>query len=145
MSDCDTTHHGPETDRTAAGPTRVFVVDDHAGYRAVAAAVIEATPGFVLVGSSASADEAIAAVLAVDPVPDLILMDLNLGERSGVEVAEALTRAGPKMSIILVSTLAADELPPGVRDCGASGYFPKVTLCPAVLEHARAGAYDWRP
>lgn len=146
MSDCQTTHQsGVTPDRDPAGPTRVFVVDDHAGYRSVAAAVIDATPGFVLVGSSANADDAIESVLAVSPPPDLILMDINLGERSGVEVTASVTEALPELSVIFVSALGADELPLGVRDCGAHGYFPKVTLSPTVLEDAWAGAYDWRP
>ena len=123
----------------------VFVVDDHASYRSVAVAVIEAAPGFDLAGSAATAGDAVRQVLSATPAPDLVLADVNLGDDSGVEVTRAITSARPGVKVVLVSALAADDLPGDAVGCGAAGYLPKAQLSPATLEEVWAGAYDWRP
>lgn len=131
---------------TTSGPTiGVFVVDDHPSYRAVAAAVIEATDRFRLVGSAAAAGEAIDAVLASSPPPDLVLLDVNLGDGNGVDVARAIAAARAEVKVVFVSALAGNELPLAAATSGAAGYLPKMELSPVTLTEAWAGAYDWRP
>ncbi len=126
-------------------PTTVFIVDDHPGYRSVAGAVVEAADGFQLAGMTDSADHAVDAILATEPRPDLVLMDVNLGDGNGIEVTRALLARSPATRVVLVSTLALEDLPATAARCGASGYLPKSTLSPATLEQVNAGTYDWRP
>ena len=123
---------------------QVLIVDDHVGYRTVASAVVAATTGFELMGVADSVDEARRKV-ASGPPPDLVLMDVNLGDESGVDLTRELAEAHPSMNVLLVSVLRRDELPPEAETCGAIGYLPKARLSPAALEAARAGEYDWRP
>ena len=68
-------------------PSRVLLVDDHAGFRASASAFL-AVEGLPVVGTAASGEEAMAAVEACRP--DLVLVDLFLPGIDGVEVAERL-------------------------------------------------------
>lgn len=107
--------------------------------------MVEATDGFRLSGTAATAGEAVEAILAADPPPDLVLMDVNLGDGSGVDVAAAVTTTRPHIKVIFVSALSLEELPVEATTSGADGYLPKVQLSPTTLEEMRTGAYDWRP
>lgn len=131
------------TESPAEPPIGVFVVDDHPSYRSVARAVVEATDRFEFVGSAASVAEAIDAVLVLSPPPDLVLLDVNLGDGNGIEVAIAIAGARSEVKVVFVSALARNELPPAAATSGASGHLPKVELSPITLPRAWAGAYDW--
>lgn len=110
---------------------RVLVVDDQAPFRVAARAVLDRTEGFELVGEAVSGDEAIAQ--AGDLRPDLVLMDVYLGDRDGISVTETVTSADPGVMVLLISTYSVDELPPAARSCGARGYVNKARLSPSVL------------
>lgn len=124
-------------------PTRVFVVDDHDAYRRVAAAVVEATPGFAWAGDAAEPDAALDRIAGTDPLPDLVLVDVNLGPRSGLDLAGRLAACHPSLRVALISTLSADELPPEALSCGAVAYLSKSDLEPTTLRGLAAGLYDW--
>lgn len=123
----------------------VFVVDDHAGFRRVAASVVEAAHGFALVGSAADGTEALLRLANLEAAPDLILMDVNLGTGSGIDATRQLLAEHPKLTVVFVSALTEDELPVDARTSGAVGYIPKGHLSPDALRHIRSGAYNWRP
>lgn len=133
------------TDQPTRPTTGVFVVDDHSSYRAVAKAVVDATDGFEVAGLADSRASAVELILDCSPPPDLILLDVNLGDGDGVDVATVIARARPSVKIVFVSALALDELPSSASSSGAAGYLPKVKLSPVTLEQIWAGAYDWRP
>lgn len=141
----------PATAGASTEPTRhtgavsVFIVDDHSGYRSVAAAVVAATPGFTFAGSAASSAEALATLDRLPSSPDLVLMDVNLDSESGIEVTRAILAVHPTAKVILVSTLRLDELPSGHDTCGADGYLSKMKLGTTSLARLWDGAYDWAP
>jgi DNA-binding NarL/FixJ family response regulator len=136
----------PEAHPGPGGPAvTVIVVDDSPAYLAAARAVVEATPGFELVGTATSAAAAVETIDRSAAAPDLVLVDVNLGDDSGLDVARAVAGARPSTRVLLVSTLLIDDLPPDARHCGAAGYLPKVVLGPVSLRAAAAGAYDWAP
>ncbi len=88
---------------------QVLVVDDQAPFRAAARAVLSRIEEFALVGEAASGEEAVAMSESLEP--DLILMDINMGEMNGIEAARRVTDAHPETMVILVSTYAAEDLP----------------------------------
>jgi two-component system, NarL family, invasion response regulator UvrY len=112
----------------------VLVVDDQRSFRAAAAAVIELTNHFLLAGEAEGASEA-EAVLGTEPV-DLVLMDINLRDESGIDVTAALLHDHPGLRVILMSTYADTDLPPGAATCGAMRYVHKERLSPAALIEA---------
>ena len=102
---------------------RVLVVDDHESFRQVAAAVVEATTGFVVVGSVGSGEESLVAAEATEP--DLVLMDVNLPGIDGIEATRKLLALPRPPVVILLSTYDEADFGPRARECGAAGYLPK--------------------
>ena len=120
--------------------TRVFVVDDTSWFRVAAGAVIAATDGFELGGSASSAAEAERILTDPEMSPDLVLMDVDLGDGSGIELTASLTSLRPELRIVLMSTLGRADLPDDVDTCGAIGFVPKIDLTPAMLRCHSGGA-----
>src|SRR4051812_30363149 len=106
---------------------RVFVVDDHDLFRRTAAAVVEATEGFTVVGSAESYEDAAGRLAEVD----LVLMDVNLPGRSGIEATRMLTAEPPSPVVILLSTY--EESAFEWSGCGAADYITKSAFSPARL------------
>lgn len=80
---------------------RIVIVDDHAGFRAWARAVL-AADGFSIVGEAVDGATAVGKVRAVRP--DVVLLDVQLPDADGFEVADALLAAGPRPAIVLTSS-----------------------------------------
>ena len=123
---------------------RVLVVDDQAPFRDAARAVIARVRGFELIGEATSGEEAVALVEALHPA--VVLMDINMGAIDGVEATRIITMTFPETFVILVSTYAVDDLPPGARTCGAAAYVNKDELSPRVVRRLWEAGGDptWR-
>lgn len=109
----------------------VLVVDDQAPFRAAERAVISRLPGFALMAEATSGEEAIELAEAL--APDLVLMDINMGEVDGIEATRRIVAARPATRVILVSTYALEELPAAARTSGAVGYVNKDELSPRAI------------
>lgn len=79
---------------------RVAVVDDHTIVRAGIRMVLEADPDFIVVGEAETASGAIA--LANDERPDVILVDINLPDESGLRVAESIVASQPTVRLLML-------------------------------------------
>ncbi len=110
------------------GP-RVLIVDDHAPFRAVARAVLEAG-GFDVVDDVSTGAAALQAAAALEP--DLVLLDVQLPDTDGFVVSRALRRSGEGPCVVLCSIRDADVYGPRVAECGAAGFIEKSQLS-AVL------------
>ena len=113
---------------------QVLVVDDQAPFRAAARAVLNRIAEFDLVGEAASGEEAVAMSDSLHP--DLVLMDINMGEMNGIEATRRVTASHPATMVILVSTYAAEDLPADARSSGAAAYVHKDELSPRLLRRA---------
>jgi len=80
---------------------RIVIVDDHPAFRAWVRAVL-AADGFQVAGEAADGASALAQVQAVRP--DVVLLDVQLPDTDGFEVADALLGARPVPAIILTSS-----------------------------------------
>ena len=104
---------------------RVLVVDDHASFRSIARRVLVAD-GFTIVGEAAGGAEAIRA--SRDLRPDVVLLDVQLPDIDGFDVAARLTRTGNGPAVILVSSRDSADFGPLVTRSGARGFVPKAEL-----------------
>jgi DNA-binding NarL/FixJ family response regulator len=110
-------------------PKSVLIVDDHQPFRAVARALLEAA-GYIVAGEAADAAEALAAVATTRP--DAVLLDVQLPDRDGFAVAQALAGAGGP-AVVLISTRDADDYGRRIESSGARGFIPKSKLTAAAF------------
>lgn len=114
---------------------RVLVVDDHPSFRNCARRLL-ATEGFEIVGEAEDGAGAIGLANALDP--DLVLLDVQLPDLDGFEVAERLLADHPDLSIVLVSSRDRSEYGRLVEASGARGFVSKEELSGAALERLLA-------
>src|SRR5690348_330071 len=89
---------------TTAGATiRVLLVDDHAVVRLGLRALLGAQPQMELVGEASSGAEALALLESV--TPDIILLDLVLGDENGIDLMPLLHARAPAARVVLLTAL----------------------------------------
>lgn len=121
----------PVTPETRPSPLRVFLVDDHAMFRAGVRAELGA---FVdVVGEASTVAEAIAAIPVTQP--DVVLLDVHMPDGGGRAVLEALRRTATQVRFLALSVSDAAEDVIGLIRAGARGYVTK-TISPAQLAEA---------
>jgi DNA-binding NarL/FixJ family response regulator len=106
------------------GPS-VLIVDDHAGFRAAACALLEAD-GFRVVGQASDGREAVAAAARLHP--QLVLLDVQLPGRSGFKVAEQLAALPEPPVVVLISVRPAASFGGRVEGASAVGFISKSDL-----------------
>jgi CheY-like chemotaxis protein len=111
-------------------PTRVLVVDDHDGFRAVARALLEGD-GLTVVAEAADGVEALAAAAMTNP--DLVLLDVHLPDLDGFEVSKRLAVLPKPPVIVLTSSRPIADLRRRVGESPAAGFVPKHQLSGAAL------------
>ena len=106
-------------------PSSVLIVDDHPSFRATARLLLEAD-GWEVVGEAEDGTKAIAR--ARELRPDVVLLDVNLPDIDGFEVAAALTSNGSGPAVVLCSSRDSSDFGPLVTRSGARGFLPKADL-----------------
>ena len=91
---------GPDR-RGTDEPTRILVVDDHALFRVGVRDILGQEPDFAIVGEAV--DSRTAFDLAIQLMPDIILMDLSLPGVGGIETTQRLKRELPSAGIIVLA------------------------------------------
>src|SRR5262249_2387143 len=104
---------------------RCLIVDDNESFLASAARLLSAQ-GLDVVCSATSGDEALELVGSLDP--DVVLLDVQLGDEDGLALARRLDAALPDLPVILVSTHAEDEVAELIAASPARGFLPKRAL-----------------
>lgn len=107
---------------------RVLIVDDHAGFRSLARALLE-MDGFEVVGEAADAAGTLPAV--AQSRPDIVLLDVQLPDGSGLDLAAEIARDGA--AVVLVSSHDAADFGARIQSSGARGFIPKSRLSGAAV------------
>lgn len=102
---------------------RILVVDDHPIVRSGITSVLASQPDFDVVGEAENGDEAVTAASRL--APDLVLMDLRMPVRSGVDASAAILAARPSTRIVVLTTYASDGEVLRAIEAGAVGYLLK--------------------
>ncbi|MEE1791453.1 response regulator transcription factor [Streptomyces sp. BE308] len=110
---------------TATATVRILLCDDHAVVRAGLLALLGSEPDIEVVGEAGSGEEAVA--LAARLAPDVVLMDLQLGEGiDGVEATRRITAAGSgTVHVLVLTTYDTDADITRAIEAGATGYLLK--------------------
>ena len=117
----------------------ILIVDDNGGFRAWARVLLESA-GYTVAGEAADGASAIAAALASPP--EVMLLDVQLPDTDGFEVARRLCAERSDVAIVLTSTRDAVDFGPRLGNCGARGFVPKDALSAEALAAVLAGDQD---
>jgi DNA-binding NarL/FixJ family response regulator len=114
---------------------KVLVSDDHALLRAGVKEIL--THGFqdIVFGEAADAEQVLASLQAQEW--DLVILDLNMPGRSGVEVLRELKQLQPKLPVLVLSMHAEDQYGRRLLRAGASGYLNKEVVPEELIKAVR--------
>ena len=115
---------------------RVLIVDDHAVVRAGLRRLLDAEDDIEAVGEAPNADRAVFE--ALETRPDVVLMDLVMPEKSGIEGMPAVLLAVPETKVLVLSMQDDPRYVRAAFDAGASGYVLKEAADTEVVAAIRA-------
>jgi DNA-binding NarL/FixJ family response regulator len=128
-------------------PIRVMIVDDHQIIRDGLREFIESRPGTSVVGDAGT--RALALEVAAREQPDVIVLDLDLGEVSGLDLLPELLHAAARASVIILTGMRDSEKRDRAMELGAKGVVLKehgvAELLNAIEKVHRTGEYWLEP
>src|SRR5437588_2021305 len=115
---------------------RVLVVDDHEVVRKGLCAMLSEQEDFEVVGQAATGQAAV--MLAKQLQPDIVLLDIFLGNANGLDIAQQLQRACPNTRAVIVTGYAADDYMLRAMRIGVYGYLQKTLPTDELLAALRS-------
>ncbi len=103
--------------------TRILLVDDHTVVRSGLRMLMSAQHGVEIVGEAGTAAEAMTMTAQVQP--DVILMDIGLPDKSGIEATREIKERFPRIAVVALTIHEDEEYFFKMLEAGASGYVPK--------------------
>src|SRR5256885_9785951 len=140
--------HGGSVSETALGggmppvppgtgdPIRVLIVDDHALFRRGLEMVLEQEPDIEVVGEASDGAEALTK--AVDATPDIVLLDVRMPKRGGIDACTSIKDAVPSTKIIMLTISDEEAERYDAIKAGAMGYVLKEISIEEVASAIRA-------
>ena len=117
---------------------RLLLVDDHTVVRSGLKMLMSAENDVEIVGEAGTASEALA--LAAEVNPDVILMDIGLPDKSGIEATREIKNLFPNIAVVALTIHEDEEYFFKMLDAGASGYVPKRAAPEELLSAIRIAA-----
>lgn len=124
-------------------PVRVVIVEDHTLVRQSLAKIVASEPGFEVAGEAGRADDALVVVATTRP--DLVMLDIALPGRGGLEVAAHIRRVAPEIRLLILTMHDDRAIVSRALAVGADGYVLKTSsideVCQALRAVARGESY----
>src|ERR1700680_1938984 len=122
----------------SGGLLPVLIVDDHEVLRTGTRQVLVASNDIVVVGE---AHDAAAALALIDELnPDVVLIDVRLPDRNGIDVARQLTVTHPNVRVVILSAYDDDSFVRAALEAGATGYLLKTMAREDLVAAVRAAS-----
>ena len=122
----------------ATNPVTVVIVDDHALLRTGTRRILDEADGFEVIGEAADGDDAVELVSRLRP--RVLLVDIRIPGRNGIEVVQAVASASPETRSIVLSAYDDDAYVQAALAAGAAGYLLKTVPAPDLVQAVRAAA-----
>lgn len=119
-------------------PLRIVIVDDHALLRMGTRQILNEAEDMEVVAEAADAAEALDAVRATRP--DVVLVDIRLPDRNGIEVARTVVQQSPATKVVILSAYDDEDYVRAAIDAGVSGYLLKTMPGDELVRAVRAAA-----
>jgi two-component system response regulator DegU len=113
----------------------ILVVDDHKLLRDGLTSLLQMEPDFEVLGEAADADTAIK--LAEKLVPDVIIMDVNLGEKNGMDATREILSINPHIKVIALSMHSDKSVIHAMYHAGASAFLNKTVPSDRLIAKVR--------
>jgi two-component system, NarL family, nitrate/nitrite response regulator NarL len=120
---------------TGTDTVRILVVDDHAILRQGLRMLVEAEPGFAIVGEAEDGAKAVA--LATSAQPDIVVLDIDLGSDSGLDLIAGIQAAAPAARILILTGLRDVEAHRRAFRLGARGLVVKESASHTLMKAIR--------
>jgi DNA-binding NarL/FixJ family response regulator len=114
----------------SGSPITVVLVDDHAGFRQEARALLE-LDGFEVIDEAVDGAGALASLTRL--VPALVVLDVGLPDVSGLDLIAPIRRLVPSARIVLISGRPATNYGGRIAEASADAYLEKGALAPGVF------------
>ncbi|HEX8210486.1 MAG TPA: response regulator transcription factor [Longimicrobium sp.] len=111
---------------------RILLVDDHAVLRAGLRALLEAEPGFQVVGEAGTGEEGVR--LAGQTRPDVVVMDLSMPGMGGLEAVRQIAALDQGARVLVLTMHGEEEHLLPVLEAGGSGYVTKKSADEELIE-----------
>lgn len=125
----------PRKAQQVAMPIRILIVDDHEIVRRGLHTILSEQEDFEVVGQAGTAN--IAVTLAMQLQPDIVLLDIFLGESNGLDIAQQLQRGCPKSRIVILTGYSDEGHLFRAMRIGVHGYLQKSLSVGELLSSLR--------
>ena len=122
-------------ERTPEERTRVMIVDDHSIVRVGLKQVLEQTGEFKVVGEAADGEEAVR--VAAEVSPEVVVMDVLMPKKDGVEACREIMESAPETRVVMLTASTEEDAVVEAVAAGATGYLQKETGRDRLLSTVR--------
>jgi DNA-binding NarL/FixJ family response regulator len=122
----------------ASAALRVVLADDHPAFRRGLGAMLDSAPGVEIVGEAGDGDEAVELALAL--APDVILMDIKMPGRNGIDATREIVASDASVAVLVLTMYEDDDSVFAAMRAGARGYLLKDAERDEVLRAIQAVA-----
>ena len=110
---------------------RILLADDHKMFREGVRGLLEARSDMTVVGEAATGEEALAA--ATEHRPDVVILDVSMPGRGGLETVSELKRRNPKVRVLMLTVHPEDRFAVRCLKGGADGYMTKESAADELI------------
>jgi two-component system invasion response regulator UvrY len=114
---------------------RILLADDHTMFREGVKQVLSDTPDLVVVGEASDAAQVLEKAQRVQC--DVVILDISMPGRDGMEVLKQLKQMNPQRSVLILSMYPEDQYASRAIKAGASGYLTKNKASSELIEAIR--------
>jgi DNA-binding NarL/FixJ family response regulator len=124
-------------------PVRIVVADDHSIFREGLQLLLKKEKTIELAGEAADGDALLALIAAAEP--DVVVTDIDMPGKNGIEVTRILKQSHPSIGVIALTMFGEEHLVVDMMEAGANGYVLKESkkeeIIQAILTASEGGSY----